>query len=348
MKALIVATNATALNIWDDIHSGTHHRVDYLELSNRLSADYMDYNTISPNKLFTWLEEKLRMDIRLAFQVAAAIRHKKYHTIFSLSERVAIPLTLLVGGRVRHIVQIAHPLSRAKLRLFQATRAPWQWETIIVPTRAEARGLSKTFPSLKPERINTIHYAVDTQFYQPIPSEEISPEPMHFESLGLSYRDYPTLIRALHKLPNVLCYIRAGSTWVNIRAGYEQEEIPANIQLKPYVHPSVLRQAYASARFLVVPIRHTTQWSAGCTTVSQAMAMGRPVIASRNPGMGDYLPDGEAGLLVETGNPDALADAIDELWKNPEKIAAMGKRARQWVEENLSFDRWLERISRVV
>jgi glycosyltransferase involved in cell wall biosynthesis len=79
--------------------------------------------------------------------------------------------------------------------------------------------------------------------------------------------------------------------------------------------------------------------------VQQAQAMGKPVVATHMPGLRDYVLDGETGMLVEEANPVALASAIDYLWGNAEVAAAMGRRARDWVEANFSLDRWVESVA---
>jgi glycosyltransferase involved in cell wall biosynthesis len=72
--------------------------------------------------------------------------------------------------------------------------------------------------------------------------------------------------------------------------------------------------------------------------------MGKPLIATRVPGLSDYLLDGETGILVERGSPVAMAEAIDYFWSNPEKATAMGHRAREWVEASFSLDKWLDNV----
>lgn len=69
-----------------------------------------------------------------------------------------------------------------------------------------------------------------------------------------------------------------------------------------------------------------------CPTVAmEAMAMGRPVIASRIGGLTDIVVDGETGCLVPPGNVQALRDAIYHLLRDPGQRARMGMMAKQRV-----------------
>jgi glycosyltransferase involved in cell wall biosynthesis len=71
-------------------------------------------------------------------------------------------------------------------------------------------------------------------------------------------------------------------------------------------------------------------WPEPCpTVVMEAMAMGKPVIATRIGGMPDLVADGETGLLVPPGDAGALRAAIDRLLVDKETRERMGRAAAQ-------------------
>jgi L-malate glycosyltransferase len=59
-------------------------------------------------------------------------------------------------------------------------------------------------------------------------------------------------------------------------------------------------------------------------SVVEAMAAGRPVVATRNGGMLDAVRDGETGLLVPVGDAEALAAAIERLLAAPDERRRFG------------------------
>jgi glycosyltransferase involved in cell wall biosynthesis len=67
-------------------------------------------------------------------------------------------------------------------------------------------------------------------------------------------------------------------------------------------------------------------------SIVEAMAAGRPVVATRVGGIADAVVDDETGLLVPPGDPAALAAAIEQLLINPERRCQLGaagtRRAR--------------------
>ncbi|SDF31138.1 glycosyltransferase [Limimaricola pyoseonensis] len=60
----------------------------------------------------------------------------------------------------------------------------------------------------------------------------------------------------------------------------------------------------------------------------EAMAAGRPVIATRVGGVAELVRHDETGLLVAPGDPAALAEAIGALSGDAERRAAMGRTGR--------------------
>lgn len=84
---------------------------------------------------------------------------------------------------------------------------------------------------------------------------------------------------------------------------------------------------------------HTEGFSIACI---EAMACGVPVIASRSGGPEEIL-QGEAGLLVPTGDPEALALAIERVIASKDLAAALTARALQRVHERYSLTTMLSR-----
>jgi glycosyltransferase involved in cell wall biosynthesis len=62
----------------------------------------------------------------------------------------------------------------------------------------------------------------------------------------------------------------------------------------------------------------------------EAMAAGKPVVASNVGGIPDLVKHGYNGLLVPPGDQKALAAAIKELINDPEKARLMGQRGRDF------------------
>ncbi|MBE3577573.1 MAG: glycosyltransferase family 4 protein [Limnochordales bacterium] len=77
--------------------------------------------------------------------------------------------------------------------------------------------------------------------------------------------------------------------------------------------------------------------------ILEAMAAGRPVVASRVGGIPWLVRDGVDGWLVEPGRPESLRRGLELAWAHRSQLATMGAKARQRVAESYSADRMIAR-----
>ena len=71
----------------------------------------------------------------------------------------------------------------------------------------------------------------------------------------------------------------------------------------------------------------------------EAMAMAKPVVASRIPPLNEIVVDGETGSLAECGSPNSFAEAIARLLMDPEKRERMGANGRERVRTHFTAER---------
>jgi glycosyltransferase involved in cell wall biosynthesis len=79
--------------------------------------------------------------------------------------------------------------------------------------------------------------------------------------------------------------------------------------------------------------------------VVEAMASGRPVVASNRASIPEIVRHGVTGLLADPLNPTAFANAILDLVSHPERAHRMGEAARAVVAREYTPDRAYERIA---
>lgn len=76
----------------------------------------------------------------------------------------------------------------------------------------------------------------------------------------------------------------------------------------------------------------------------QAMAAGKPVVATRAGGIPEVVQEGVTGRLVEPRRPDLLSQAIVDLLNDPDGRCRMGEHAREKVASSHSFNGMLDRL----
>ncbi len=77
--------------------------------------------------------------------------------------------------------------------------------------------------------------------------------------------------------------------------------------------------------------------------ILEYMAAGRPVVATDVGGAREALVEGETGYLVASGDDETMAERVISLLREPERMKAMGRRARRIVEDNFSCESQLRR-----
>jgi glycosyltransferase involved in cell wall biosynthesis len=91
----------------------------------------------------------------------------------------------------------------------------------------------------------------------------------------------------------------------------------------------------------------SSAWENFPHTVVEALAVGTPVIATRTGGVAEVLDDGVNGLVVEAGDTDALAAAIERFFADGELAARLRENAPSSVAD-YAPDRVYSRLERIL
>jgi len=81
--------------------------------------------------------------------------------------------------------------------------------------------------------------------------------------------------------------------------------------------------------------------------VIEALAMERPVVASRVGGIPEVMGEEMSEMLVPVGDPEALAVALERLLADPDLRRIIGKQGRSQVESRFSIDGMLDGVDRL-
>jgi glycosyltransferase involved in cell wall biosynthesis len=82
-------------------------------------------------------------------------------------------------------------------------------------------------------------------------------------------------------------------------------------------------------------------------SILEAMAAGRPVIASAIAGTDEVVTAGETGLLFPPGDPAALAQALRQLLADPGLADRLSRAARPWVQKEFAAELMTRRIEAI-
>jgi len=89
--------------------------------------------------------------------------------------------------------------------------------------------------------------------------------------------------------------------------------------------------------FLMTSVTDNTGRAEGQGLVTaEAQATGMPVVGFNSGGVPETIQDGKTGFIVEEGNINNMADAIEKFILNPDLISTFGKEAREFVDRKFN------------
>jgi glycosyltransferase involved in cell wall biosynthesis len=195
-------------------------------------------------------------------------------------------------------------------------------------------------------RVNFIHFGIDKDFWSP-ESQPEQPEGDEAGPLVASvgndrHRDHEMLLAAIREVHAKLPESRFELVTSAPR------DIPAEVGTwRPSATHPELRDLYRRARVVAISTRENLHVS-GMTAILEAMAMGRVVVATRTPGIEDYVTPGVTGVLVPVNDRDAMAGALVELLADPGRCAEMGAAARERVAAGLSTEAMSRKLAGLI
>lgn len=145
-------------------------------------------------------------------------------------------------------------------------------------------------------------------------------------SAGRTLRDNATLLEAARRF-------RWPLVWVAGRGDAAGEALPDNVRMMREIPLEEHLRLMEGANAVVVPLLPAER-STGQVVVLEAMAMGKPVVATRLAGTTDLLEDGRTGILTEPGDAAGLAAAVERVMRDVEYARKLGRAAleeiRRW------------------
>lgn len=182
------------------------------------------------------------------------------------------------------------------------------------------------------ENVHFLPQQVDTEFFTPASDGEGE----GILSVGGDVsRDYATMEEAVFSL-GVPVVLRTGLV-------AEQPNYPHITVIRERQSDVALRTLYRQARIVVLPLKDMLH-PGGITTLLEAYACGKAVVASASRGIKDYLRHEEICLTVPCGDTSALRAATLRLLNDDALRTRLEKAARAYAEQELSQERHAGRL----
>ncbi len=139
----------------------------------------------------------------------------------------------------------------------------------------------------------------------------------------------------------VLLIIGTGPRLDQYRALAEELDLSPSVRFLGFVEHDEMPEQYARADVFVLPSRR----EGFPLVLPEALASGLPVVATGVGGVPEIIADGETGLLVAPEDPHALAEAINSLLSDPERMKSMGMKGRARAKSHFTWAKVAERVT---
>ena len=203
--------------------------------------------------------------------------------------------------------------------------------------------IMNAYPEISPERIRVIRNGIDTTEYRPDPRTGVldrygvdqSRPYVIFVGRITRQKGVPVLLRAASRLiPEAQLVLAAGQADTSELLAEVTELVDG---LRASRSGVVWIPEMLAKPEVIQLLTHATVFA--CPSVYEplgivnleAMACGTAVVGSRTGGIPEVVAEGETGLLVPPGDPEALAAALNALLSDPDRAEAMGQAGRKRV-----------------
>lgn len=206
-------------------------------------------------------------------------------------------------------------------------------DAIVATTRAAKEFYSnfaqRSKISVIPEGVNLHEFP----FSRPPNNSHILSLGAHFKREGFEYL-LQSLSVLIKELPNVKLHLLGdGPDHERLRRMSKKLGIDAHIVFHGYVPRSEIPKFYQACRLVVLP---SLRKGFGITQL-EAMASGRPVVATNTIGYSEVVLDGKTGFLVPIADPTSMSEAIAKIIANYELSCKMGIEGRKLAEEKYDW-----------
>jgi len=205
------------------------------------------------------------------------------------------------------------------------------------------------------ESISVIHNGVDLERFSPAVSgnmvrdkHSLGDDPVVFWiGRGEIRKGLHFIIYSLRDIVAEIPSVRLVIVGATERAGWIESTVSQmgmkdNVIIAGKVAGALLPHYYAASNVVVLP----SLYEGLPTVMLEAMASGKPVIASRVGGVPEAIENSRNGVLVEPGNVSQLTKSILLLLKNEPLRKKMGQEAREIVEKRHDWNEIARRYLR--
>jgi glycosyltransferase involved in cell wall biosynthesis len=323
--------NAPAQHLWGLIGLPNHG----------IETDIVDFQEFSFLKK---LSDKIKLLGDLDQQLKLLLKQNRYAAVYS-----AHHLSTLLLSALRHLGILRIPIVAIAYQAPRSHNFVWTWfvrimmggnDRILCLSQALLEDMAAF--GIPRHKLSVIEWGVDLPSYE-MGRTDIPADQRFVFSSGKSYRDYPTLLEAIGDRALTIC--GAGKdVWTQ-----GMPLPPTNVRIiQEMIHWTEFIRIYQASYIVAIILEENHERfknAIGFTVLSEALAVGKAIVMTRNDYVGIDLEAEGIGIWVEPGDVDGWQKALNYLLDNPDVAQDMGRKARQLAEQRYNLTHFTEQLA---
>lgn len=150
-------------------------------------------------------------------------------------------------------------------------------------------------------------------------------------------------LKNISETSNVMLIVVGNGNQENARKLSESLGISKNVLFVGYANEVDLKKYYSLCDIYICPSR----LEGFGLTILEAMAAGKPIVATKAGAIPEILEDGVNGILVDSGDSLGLSNAISSLIKNKSLLIRIGERNAEYVKNKFNWSDCVKSVEKV-
>jgi glycosyltransferase involved in cell wall biosynthesis len=309
----------------------------------------------------------LRPSVKLRFLLAAVTMAVRWRPQLVLCMHIGVAPAARIIQRLTgtpywvtlHGIEVWGELSPSKLRALRGTQRLLANSRFTLEAARSRHALGEPSTSLLAPAFSGIQPSKETPLAQGhVDSQQAVVLTVGRLAASERYKGHDVMLDAwpivLRQIPNAQYIIVGdGNDRPRLEARTRDMGLTGSVFFKGVVSGNELQACYDSCRVFALPARtvldaHSPQGEGFGIVFLEAMAHGKPVVGPNAGAPAEFIRSGEHGLLVDPVKPEEVAGALIELLQHPDRARQMGHAAREWVQEQFSYEMFCRRLREIL
>ena len=354
MRKIFVLNNYSFQRVWQEVQDKlkpNHHLygINYLK---QYGYELVLVPFDDAQKHFTtrfsrfWKKSKLPIPLGDLFQQLYVLRHcTAKDVVYAPCQTQTQFLSYLraIGlFRAKIIVLAHHPPIRGRYRAIRTWFFRWELRgTDAYPSLSER--IATKINTFMPHKSKGVHWGPDMKFYEPYQDDQLGTYYLAAGRTGRDFATFATACVAAQVNAKIVCLKNDFERHLKPFAEQQNINVIANEAEQDYMYDQ-LTPIMAAARAICIPLYEAKSHLAGLTSLTDALALGKPILMTRNDFIDIDIEKEGIGFWIAPNDHNAWTNAIQQL-QDDNLCRAMGQRAKQLGSQSWNIERFAQEIA---